>query len=470
MKLVHKVRQTIEKYSLLETGDRVIVGLSGGPDSMVLLDVLCSLQKGYQLTLVPAHLNHGFRGEEAEADLRFCEEAAAGYGLRLVSESADLPSMIAEKNLSPQAAARDTRYDFFFRAAKAHEASKIALGHHADDQAETFLMRLLRGAGTRGLRGIPVRREPGIIRPLLHVTREEILNYLKEKGIAFRQDSSNKKAVYLRNRIRQELLPLLVSEYNPNLVADLERTAEILGEEDDFLEDAAGKLFVPIRIPHGTALDLTAVSGIPHALLRRIVRLVIARAVGGLSGITFSHVESVMRLMQAEGSSAGIDLPRGLTVRKVYERLEFCRNVPEEVPTGLYEIPVPGRDVVSALKIEVESEILSSSEVPASDQEGTALFDLDKCSLPLGVRTRRPGDVFYPRGFEKKKKVKRFFIDEKVPFKERDRVPLLVNRDDQILWVGGYRTDARFAADAGTLRALLVRIRQIKGAQHEESR
>ncbi|PJB29674.1 tRNA lysidine(34) synthetase TilS, partial [Candidatus Desantisbacteria bacterium CG_4_9_14_3_um_filter_40_11] len=200
MNLIEKVKKTIRHYSLLEKGDKVVVGLSGGPDSMALLNVLWSLQDVYDLTLIPAHLNHGMRGKESEEDLAFCEQAAASYGFALVSESVDLPALIKEKGLSPQAAAREIRYDFFQRTARGHDASRIALGHHADDQAETLLMRLLRGAGTKGLSGMPIRREPGIIRPLLHTTREQILSYLTEMEIPYREDSSNQKGIYLRNR------------------------------------------------------------------------------------------------------------------------------------------------------------------------------------------------------------------------------------------------------------------------------
>lgn len=463
MKLIHRVRQTIERYSLLEEGERVVVGFSGGPDSMALLDVLCSVQADYQLTLVPAHLNHGFRGDEAEEDLGFCEETASRYGLSLVSESVDLPFLIRSRGLSPQAAARDIRYGFLERTAEEYHAAKIALGHHGGDQAETLLMRLLRGAGARGLSGMPIRREPGIIRPLLHTTREEILLHLRERKIAFREDSSNQKNIYLRNRVRRELLPLLTERYNPNLMEDLQRTAQILGEEDALLEEEARKHFAPVRIPRGLALDVPGLRDLPRALVRRVVRLAIAGTLDGLSGFSFGHVDAVLKLMEVPGSSARVNLPRGLAVRKVYQRLEFVREGPVRVHKSPYEISIPGRSRIPDLEIQVEAAILSPGETQAPLGRDAALFDLDKCFLPLRVRTRTPGDTFYPKGLAGKKKVKRFFIDEKVPFPSRDQVPLLVNRRNEILWIGGYRTDARFAVDAGTSRALLVRIASLMG-------
>lgn len=468
MNLVEKVKRTIRHYSLLEKGDKVVVGLSGGPDSMALLNVLWSLQDAYDLTLIPAHLNYGMRGKESEDDLAFCEQAAARYGFALISESVDLPALIKERGLSPQAAAREIRYDFFQRTARENGASRIALGHHADDQAETLLMRLLRGAGTKGLSGMPIQREPGIIRPLLHVTREQILSYLTERGIPYREDSSNQKGIYLRNRIRRELIPLLVEQYNPNLVEDLQRTAEILGEEEVFMQEEAERHFSPICIPGGVALGLADLKGLPDALVRRVVRMAMVQA-GGFSEISFRHVDSVLKLMETEGSAARIDLPEGLKVRKVYGSLEFSVENPKESPGDLYEIPVPGRKRIPELKIEVECRVLSPDETMASLLKSEAVLDLDKCSGPLGFRTRRPGDIFYPKGFGKKKKVKRFFIDEKVPYMERGRVPLLVNRENEILWIGGYRMDERYAVDEKTRRALLIRIRHLNGKEHEET-
>ncbi|MEK6775646.1 MAG: tRNA lysidine(34) synthetase TilS [bacterium] len=469
MDLLNKVRQTIQKHSLLEKGDRVVVGLSGGPDSMALLDVLWTLKDVYELALIPAHLNHGMRGKESEGDLAFCEQAAARYGTTLVSEFVDLPALIREKGLSAQAAAREIRYDFFQRTAREHGAFRIALGHHADDQAETLLMRLLRGAGARGLSGMPVRREPGIIRPLLDATREQILSYLTEREIPYREDSSNHKGIYLRNRIRMELIPLLVEKYNPNLIEDLLRTARILGDEDAYMQEQAERHFSPVRIPGGVALGLMDMKGLPDALVRRMVRMAMVQA-GGFFEMTFRHVDSILKLMGREGSAARVDLPHGLKVRKVYGRLEFSREEPEGTALDLHEIAIPGMERIPWLRIEVESRILSSGEAAGSLKKSEALLDLDKCVTPLCFRTRRPGDIFYPAGFGKRKKVKRFFIDEKVPYAERGRVPLLVNRENEILWIGGYRMDARYTVDEKTSRAVLIRIRRLNGEEHEEAR
>jgi tRNA(Ile)-lysidine synthase len=432
---------------------------------VALLELLSQLKVEYDLTLVPAHLNHGFRGEEAEADAAFCRDAAAGYGLELVLEAVDMPALIKEKGLSAQSAARQVRYDFFFRTAKVHGANKIALGHHGDDQAETLLMRLLRGAGSTGLAGIPFSRDPGIIRPLMEVRREEILCYLRQRGIEYREDASNRKGIYLRNRIRSELLPLLAERYNPSIVDDLCTTAEILRDEDRYLEKLARDHFVPIRLERGLALDSSALARLHPALVRRILRMAIAEAGGRALEISFKHVAAVMDLMAKPGSSAGVDMPRGLKVRKVYERLEFYRNEEETPCVEVQYLPPSGRVEIPALGIRVFCDVCLPKEVVHPLKPDTAILDFDKCVQPLGVRSRLPGDTFRPAGFGRTKKLKRFFIDQKVPCRIRDRVPIFVNGDNEILWVGGYRMDSRFAADGQSSSILMMQFQPLEGVE-----
>lgn len=461
MNIIERVRRTIESHTLLVPGDRVVVGLSGGADSVSLLEILSSLKDEYNLTLIPAHLNHRFRGDESDGDDRFCRDISARHGLKLVSEGVDLPALIREKGLSPQAGARQVRYDFFRRTAAARGASRIALGHHADDQAETFLMRLLRGAGSRGLSGIPVYRDPGVIRPLLEIRRREILEFLEERGVAYREDSSNSKDIYLRNRIRLELLPLLAERYNPTIVDGLCTTADLLREEDDYLRQLAEEHFDPIPVDDGFAIDLSAMQSLHPALVRRVVRMAASHGETEDREISARHVSAVIALMSRPGSSARVDLPGDLEVRKVYDRLEFrCRREAEDF-TGLHRLPPSGREPIVALGIEVECQLLSPGEVTGPENRNTALLDYERCVPPLAVRTRIPGDTFCPEGLGGTKKVKRFFIDEKIPSQDRKSVPLFVNRENQILWVGGFRRDARFAADDRSALILRLEIRPL---------
>jgi tRNA(Ile)-lysidine synthase len=470
MRFLDTIRQTLRSQALLTGGETVIIGLSGGPDSMALLEALWLLRNELQLTLVPAHLNHGLRGEEAEGDLAFCQAQAEQRGLTLVSERVDLRVPLREEGRSLQETAREVRYDFLLATARKAGSDKIAVGHHADDQAETFLMRLLRGAGTLGLAAIPFTRPPGIIRPLLRVTRRQILDFLVERSVPYREDSSNVKEVYLRNRVRRDLLPVLIEKYNPNLVEDLCQTAEILREEEDLLEALTRDNFYPHEEENGVVLLLKDLIPLHPALLRRVIRRAVGVLEGSPSGISFRHVEAVRKLMSAPGSASRLSLPKGIVVGKVYDRLEFHRKEVEPVACEDHPIPIPGRDRIPTLGIEVTAKILSSDESVPLSGPNAAVFDLEKLIPPLKVRTRRPGDRFQPAGFGRSKKVKRFLIDEKIPYPVRGRLPLFVNGDGEIVWVGGVRADARFTAEPGASRRLYLQIDALNGRSHEYRR
>ena len=234
--LVKKVRETINCYNMLKTGDKVLVGVSGGPDSVCLLYVLKELRDEYSLSLHIAHLHHGIRGTEADEDVMFVQAIGDSIGIPVHIEYADIPSHAKIEHVSKQEAARDVRYKFFNTVTDKICADRVALGHTADDQVETFLMRILKGSGPHGLAGIPPVRDR-IIRPLIGVFREEINEYLSEYDIRYRIDSSNLSAVYLRNKIRLELIPYLAKDYNPNIMHTLIRSLNILRDENIFLDE-----------------------------------------------------------------------------------------------------------------------------------------------------------------------------------------------------------------------------------------
>ena len=453
--LLPRVRRAVARHGLLARGDRVVVALSGGADSTALLDLLARLAPEYDLELIPAHLDHGLRPGAGET--AFCREAAARYGLELVA-GAVRPGRLAGPSL--QQAAREARYAFLLETARAHGARRMALGHQADDQAETVLLRLLRGAGRRGLAGMPVRREPGVIRPLLGIRRAEIRAYLRRREIPFLEDPSNRSEAYLRNRVRADLLPRLEREYNPSLVRDLAAAAEILAEEDLFLEEEAARRGPAEPVPGGVALDAAALRSMPRALARRAVRQAVERAAGDLRGLERVHVEAVLDLLAAPTIPARVALPRGLEARKVYDRLEVGRPRAAARLDGPRPLAVPGRTVFPELGVAVECTLLAG---PAPDRPlppDQALVDLERCASPLAVRSRRAGDVFRPEGMDGRKKVARYLADRKVPCSERDRVPLVVDGLDRVVWVAGYRRDARFAAGPGSVRVARLRLQR----------
>jgi len=316
-----KVISTIKKYNMLEKGDRVLVGLSGGPDSVTLLHVLCGLKKEYSLNILVAHLDHKFRGEESRGDRRFCEELAEKYGIEIVSDEIDVPKIAKEKGISPEEAARFERYDFFKRVAKERGMGKVAVGHTMDDQAETVLMRIIRGAGMSGLGGIsPVKEMQGftILRPLIEASRKEVEDFISENDLKFRKDSSNEKTIFTRNKIRLELIPLLEKDFNPNIKEVLSNMAENLQIENDFLKRYARRKFKSVsKIKQDEiSIDLKKFKKQPEAVRKRILRAGLEELKGDLRRLTYQHWKEIEELIDSRPVNSIVDLPAGISVIK----------------------------------------------------------------------------------------------------------------------------------------------------------
>jgi tRNA(Ile)-lysidine synthase len=369
------------------------------------------------------------------ADLRIpCEVAArdvAAYGTK--------------HRLSVQEAARAVRYAFYDEVAAKYSADKIALGHHADDNAESILIHLLRGTGPLGLAGMPPVRDARIIRPLIDLTRKEILAFLERCGLKYVQDRSNLDTDYLRNRIRHQLLPLLQMEYNPNTVDALNRLGSILRDEEDFWDLTVRRL-VPdlswVRTPQGISAPVGRLSSLHPALLRRVLRHAILSVKGDLKRLGHVHVQAIIQLIVGPSPSGQLDLPGGITVYRDREILHVSSEPPQKIAefahdiTGIQTTPIP--EIGYALKLQAcdTSQILDPRSYPLT----TALFDMETITFPLTVRSFKEGDRFTPLGMNGSQKVKTFFINQKITRSERLRCPILLSAG-HIIWVGGYRID-----------------------------
>lgn len=449
-----KVEETLARLGV-RPGEKILVGVSGGADSVC----LCDLLRRIDFPLHVAHLNHCFRGKEAEEEASFVGEIADRWEIPTTIEKEDVPSL-CKRGLSAQATAREVRYRFFHRVAHAVGARWIALGHTADDQAETFLMRVLRGSGPRGLAGIPLSREGRIIRPLLTIRKEEIIQHLRTEEIPWRSDSSNLKPLYLRNKIRLALLPLLHEGYNPRIVETLNREASILREEDAFLEEHIQGLLPTMILEKEEGVlsfDRVRLSGLPPVLQRRVLRWGIEAVQGGLHGVTFQHIEKIRQMLSNRGKGREVHLPHGVRVETAYEKVIVRGTEEGGKDIGTTYLPLPGEVELPALKIKISATLLSS--LPVRLESGEAAFDLTRLSLPLMIRGWREGDFFYPRGVGGKKKIQDFFVDEKIPRSKRREIPFLVSSQG-VLWIIGYRLDARFLADVHTEGVLLIRVYQ----------
>jgi tRNA(Ile)-lysidine synthase len=476
--LISKIRKTCTSHKMFAAGDTVVCAVSGGPDSVAMLHGLIELKEALNIRLAVAHLDHGFRDESAQ-EAEFVKGMAGSLGLPFYTEKAGLKERLAGQPVNRQAAARQARYEFLERAAYALHADKIAVAHTADDQAETVLMRLIRGSGMSGLAGIPpVRTLPGgqggpggrpraVVRPLIYVSRLEVERYLSENNIASVTDPSNLKNVYLRNRVRLELLPVL-GAYNPRILKALARSAELLQADEGFLEGRAREAMesVVLRREKGRAggskrfeLSLDDFDNLPEALKRRVVRLAVEEVKGDALGLSYGHVTDAVRDIYEGATGRGVDLPGGVRVERSYKKLLIY--FPEEGVSFSVPLPLPGegqalsRARVPEAGLTVEAEILSGAM--AADKN-SALFDLARMDGPLIVRSRRPGDYLYPAGMDGKKKLKEVFIDLKLPREKRARVPVL-ECAGEIAWVMGYRQDRRFIAGPDTKKILKVSFR-----------
>jgi tRNA(Ile)-lysidine synthase len=316
-----KIKSTIEKYHMLERHDRILVAVSGGPDSVTLLHVLHAIKREYMIDILIAHLDHKFRGKESEADRKFCEGLAKKYNLQIVSEEIDVPKIAKEKGISPEEAARFERYDFFKRTAKDRGIKKIAVGHTRDDQAETVLMRIIRGAGMSGLGGIhPVKDIHGfkIIRPLIEVSRKEIEFFIKDNHLEYKIDSSNEKTIFTRNKIRIQVMPVLEKDFNPNIKEVLANMAENLQAENDFITEYAGKKLRSVSKIKGNEIiiDIRRLKRHPEAIKKRILRAGLEKLKGDLRRFGYQHWTEIDDLIDSRPVNSRVDLPAGISIVK----------------------------------------------------------------------------------------------------------------------------------------------------------
>ena len=469
--LLETVRRTSDRYGMLAPGGRVIAAVSGGPDSVAMLHVLRELYGELDISLAVAHLDHGFRPESAD-EAGFVKDIAEGMGLPFFTEKARLKESLLARPENRQEAARRVRYEFLEKVLREFNADKISVGHTADDQAETLLMRLLRGSGTQGLSAIPPVRGR-IVRPLIEATRDDVLEYLSKRGIRYVTDPSNLKPDYLRNRLRMELFPLL-KKCNPEVIKSLCQSADILREEGDFLDGYAGQALDGIaRESHGALiLGREALLAMHPAIRRRVLRLAVGRVKGDLLGVGFTHLAESEGLISSGETGKSLDLPGGIRIETSYGDVSV--GMTREKVRYEMELPVPGRVELPQAGMAVESVFPVKSPHPCSThasrgcpaspggrgENNEACFDMGLIKGPLVVRNRRPGDAFYPVGMEGRKKLQDFFVDKKVPRELRDVTPVLAC-GEEIMWVIGMRRDRRFLAGPGTQKALLVRAAKV---------
>lgn len=453
-----KALSTILEHRMINSGEKVVVAVSGGPDSVCLLNILFQLRKPLNASLITAHLDHGLRPKEDEKETEFVADLARRLNLALAYGK--INNLSEAHGTSIEEKAREKRYQFLTKVLDEHHAQKVALGHNMNDQAETVLMHILRGTGPTGLSGIPPVRENRFIRPLINITSDEIHTYLKQKDIPFMVDSSNLEKKYLRNKIRLELIPLLL-KYQPRLVEHLGELALLCGKENQFMEEEARKgLQTMILYSSENSLDLslTTFKNFSIPLQYRIIRQAIKRVRGNLRRIDIGHIKAVIDLANNSRPQIKINLPENLIIKKIYERLRFSLGVEIETGDFSYHIKNTGKFQIKEINQTISlTEISKKDFLLLSPSPREAFLDLDKLQWPLRVRNFKVGDRFMPLGMDGFKKLKDIFIDNKIPFEERKKIAILENGND-IIWVCGIRIDNRYRVNEKTKRILRCKL------------
>lgn len=449
-----------------------MVGVSGGPDSMALLHLLSRLAPELKIRLGVAHLNHCLRGAAADRDAEVVCRAAASLKYPCHMGRARVLKVKQKLGLSLEEAARRVRYAFFNKTMADEGYNKLALGHHLDDNAEQMLMALLRGTGPRGLSGIVPVRENRIIRPLINARRSQIEAFVSKAGITCVLDASNDDLRFVRNRIRHRLLPLLASEYNPRIADHLNRLADVTRTEEAWIDGLVATEYkqAVLKREKGTiTLSAGTVSQAHRALARRLVRKVLQDLTGTLRRITFSHVQSVLRLLTDGCGEKELHLPGGIRVRRTGDRLMLVvatglrRGAAEPavekdaVPKTIISAPFPATVEIQAMGIGLRFSPCLPNQLPRWEDVGRnrAHFDMDRLSLPLTVRPAVPGDRFTPLGAAGSQKLKKFFIDHRIPRQARTMTPVLADKQ-RIVWLVGQRIDDHVKVTPDTSQVLSV--------------
>ena len=453
--LLDTIRRTIRRHHLATPASRIVVALSGGGDSVALVHLLHALHRAGELTVAGvAHFNHQLR-DVADRDEQFCRSIAAALGYPFLAEREDVGARASRDRQSIELAGREARHQFFSRASDRLGADAVALGHTRDDQAETFLLRLLRGAGPRGLSAMHPRNGT-TIRPLLDCRRADLRTFLAERGLPFVEDSTNADVSIPRNRVRSELIPLLEARFNPSIVDVLANQAELARDEWSWmLEELTGR-----SVDVGSVAGLLAV---PRALRRFALWRAMTEAAGGRT-VSLQHVDAALRIVESNTTNGCVDAP-GHVVERIGDRivLKTGRSNDVRTPAAVFRYPlsIPGEVSLPQHGCIVSAQFADGRDAVSAtlSSRATAVVAADSWAPPLSVRNRRPGDRFRPFGLDGQKKLQDFLVDRKVARAERDRVPLVVDADDRIVWVAGHEIDEAFRVTDASRAVLILTLR-----------
>ncbi|NEZ47999.1 tRNA lysidine(34) synthetase TilS [Clostridium niameyense] len=463
------VIDTIKQYKMIEENDKIVVAVSGGPDSICLLDILNSLKNELSIKeLYVAHLNHCIRGVDADNDEKYVENYCKAHKLSFFGRKVDVIKLAKDQGISTESAGRKARYDFFYELKKNLNAEKIAIAHNANDQAETMLMRIMRGTGLEGLVGIKPVRDNIYIRPLIKVMREDIENYCLNNNLNPRIDKTNLENIYTRNKIRLELIPFIKNNFNEDIINTLVRLSNILSKDNNYLEKVTLQEYERYCSNKGKKVIISKEAFYKEdAIITRVIRKALSNICGNLNNFQNKHIYEVINL-QNNSTGKKILLPNNIKVENIYGNIYIGKyNKSTILKNEKKHLLSLGNNSINNLEIQINILKEKPTYINKSNKY-IQFFDWDKiCNKKLYIRNRQSGDRFTPLGMNGSKKIKDIFMDLKVPREERDAIHLICF-GEEIAWIVGYRISNKFKIDKNTKNILQIIIKD--GDRNEEDK
>lgn len=458
-KMFEKVYDTVKKYNMLQKNDVVVIGISGGADSVSLFHFLYEIKEEYSLKLVGVHIHHGIRGQDADRDAEYVRQLCNKYNVDFELFKYDIHSEAKKMRLTDEEAGRKIRYEVFNSVLEKYGSGKIAVAHNMNDQAETLLMRICRGTGLKGLTGIlPVR--DNIIRPLIECSRESIEEYCKINHLQYQKDYTNEMDIYTRNKIRLKLIPMIKENLNPSIIPVLSRMREMLQDEEDYIEIQAKRAYeecLNLKSKDKVSVNIEKVSKYHKVIQKRIIRFALQELRADLHDIEFAHINDILSLM-TKSTGKTINLTEGIKVCRQYKNLEFYSKKEEKLKPFSYDLEKSNREIEITEADLIVKTFFNEKNFNKENFNNvyTKFFDCDKIIGNLKIRTRISGDKIYLKGIGTKK-LKDFFIDIKLPREKRDEVPIIAV-ENEVIWVVGYKVNEKFTADKNTKKILCIQI------------
>ncbi len=457
-----RLKNNLNKNNLISNNNRLLLGVSGGPDSLTMLDLFTKIRDNFNLELMVFHLNHLFR-KKANKEAEYVKKICAKKDVTPIIQIHDVPEYVRGNNLSPEEGARKIRFKYLKEIFQKNNIDKVCLAHNKDDLVETVLLNIFRGCGLKGLKGIEddiIIDGMEIIHPLLIFFRSEIIDYCDSNNLEPVYDPSNKSDLYSRNRLRNNIIPIIEEQINSNAKQVVTRMTETIKEDYNFIKQYSNDKFKELLIENDNwkyILKLTEMKSLHPSIVKRIINIIIKKLKGNIDNFYYKHYNDIMKFIEAKETGDILDLPDNINIKISYDKLiimkgtfskieEYSKLIEDE---GEYLLPYNQK-----LKFEIIPKRLDWRNYK---DKNICLIDFNKVEFPLKVRNRRNGDTFIPLGMDGHKKVKDFFIDKKVPGYMRDKIPIVFDGKGNLLWICGYRMDERIKLGKSSQKTILIK-------------